>query len=409
MHGRAARVHEIRGHDRPVRPERGGRGPRHPPSLQDRKIQPGAERDARLRPERRRPGARREGRSSTRRAFGYPVRSLRDIPAGEYFVQAWLNVYTTFKRERRQGRQAPPGPGRRPELAPLARKPLLSEPVKVTIEAGKSATVPIRLEQGRAAHQALRRHRSGSSTSASRAALLTEFWGQPMFIGANVLLPKGYDEHPGVRYPVHYVQGHFPRGRAGRFSEDETSPAFKLWTADDAPRFIQVTLRARLPLLRRFLRREFGQRRALRRRHHRRELIPHIEKTFRAIGEPWARVLSGRVDGRLDLAGPAGLLSRTSSAASGRSTPTRSISASTRSSTSTRTRTPITSTASGRACRGAGRRETDGNLIYTDGAGEPLRGGDRRPVPVGRPVGHLERGLRAGGRGRLSEALLGPA
>jgi hypothetical protein len=31
-------------------------------------------------------------------AFGYPIRRLSDIPEGDYFLQAWLNVYTTFKR-----------------------------------------------------------------------------------------------------------------------------------------------------------------------------------------------------------------------------------------------------------------------------------------------------------------------
>src|SRR5512142_227816 len=31
-------------------------------------------------------------------AFGHPVRSLRDLPSGTYYVQAWLNVYTTFRR-----------------------------------------------------------------------------------------------------------------------------------------------------------------------------------------------------------------------------------------------------------------------------------------------------------------------
>ena len=30
-----------------------------------------------------------------------------------------------------------------------------------------------------------------------------------MFIGATVLLPEGYDEHPTVSYPVIYEQGHF--------------------------------------------------------------------------------------------------------------------------------------------------------------------------------------------------------
>ena len=39
--------------------------------------------------------------------------------------------------------------------------------------------------------------------------LVSQFWGQPMYIGATVLLPKGYDEHPNQRYPVVYIQDHF--------------------------------------------------------------------------------------------------------------------------------------------------------------------------------------------------------
>ena len=31
-------------------------------------------------------------------AWGYPVRSLKDVPAGDYYVQAVLNKYTTFHR-----------------------------------------------------------------------------------------------------------------------------------------------------------------------------------------------------------------------------------------------------------------------------------------------------------------------
>lgn len=30
--------------------------------------------------------------------FGYPVESLRDIPAGEYYLQSFVNIYTKFKR-----------------------------------------------------------------------------------------------------------------------------------------------------------------------------------------------------------------------------------------------------------------------------------------------------------------------
>ena len=32
------------------------------------------------------------------RAFGYPKRSLRDLPPGDYYVQAVLHKYETFKR-----------------------------------------------------------------------------------------------------------------------------------------------------------------------------------------------------------------------------------------------------------------------------------------------------------------------
>ena len=39
--------------------------------------------------------------------------------------------------------------------------------------------------------------------------MLTKFWGHPIYIGAIVLLPNGYNDHPNERYPVIYHQGHF--------------------------------------------------------------------------------------------------------------------------------------------------------------------------------------------------------
>jgi len=32
------------------------------------------------------------------KAFGYPIRSLSDVPPGEYYVQALLQKYETFHR-----------------------------------------------------------------------------------------------------------------------------------------------------------------------------------------------------------------------------------------------------------------------------------------------------------------------
>jgi len=227
------------------------------------------------------------------KAFGHPVRSLRDVPPGEYFVQAWLNVYTTFKRKDGKVVKLHQDQG---EGQNWRRSPgnLYSEPVKVAFgpgAGGKGAAVPLVLNK---VVPPIAPYADTKWVKHVRiqSRLLTEFWGQPMFVGANVLLPKGYDEHPGVRYPVHYIQGHFPRGRAGRFSDDESSPAFKMWTADGAPRFIQVTFEHACP----YYDDSYGVNSenvgpygdALTT-----ELIPHIEKTFRAIGEPWARVLSG--------------------------------------------------------------------------------------------------------------------
>ncbi|MGB5816914.1 MAG: hypothetical protein WBI27_17120, partial [Thermoanaerobaculia bacterium] len=39
---------------------------------------------------------------------------------------------------------------------------------------------------------------------------LSEFWGRPMFLGAHVLLPEGFDEHPQARYPLMIFHGHHP-------------------------------------------------------------------------------------------------------------------------------------------------------------------------------------------------------
>lgn len=223
-------------------------------------------------------------------AFGHPVRSLRDIPPGDYFVQAWLNVYTTF--ERSDGKvvklHQDQGEGQNWRRSPGN---LYSEPLKVTFDARKSATVPLVLNR---AVPPIAPYEDTKWVKHVRveSRLLSEFWGRPMHIGANVLLPKGYDERPDVRYPVHYIQGHFPRGRAGRWSEDEASPAHKLWTADGAPRFIQVTFEHACP----YYDDSYGVDSANVGPYGAAittELIPHIEKTFRAIGEPWARVLSG--------------------------------------------------------------------------------------------------------------------
>src|SRR5690606_21043272 len=44
---------------------------------------------------------------------------------------------------------------------------------------------------------------------------LTEFYGRPMYLGAHVLLPAGFEEHPEARYPLVVNHGHFPADLGG--------------------------------------------------------------------------------------------------------------------------------------------------------------------------------------------------
>ncbi len=66
----------------------------------------------------------------TAEAAGYPIRSLRDVPAGDYYVQAVLNIYQTFHRADGTTVKLAPdrGEGQHWNLAPGN---LYSKPVKV--------------------------------------------------------------------------------------------------------------------------------------------------------------------------------------------------------------------------------------------------------------------------------------
>jgi len=116
--------------------------------------------------------------------------------------------------------------------------------------------------------------------------LLTRFWGHPIFIGATVLLPRGYHEHPTARYPVIYKQGHFSTRAPYRHGSGSE------WMSDDFPRMLAVTIQHPTPY--------FDDSYAVNSANNgpygdaiHQELIPEIERRFRAIPESWARVLTG--------------------------------------------------------------------------------------------------------------------
>jgi len=219
---------------------------------------------------------------------GHPLQSLRDLPAGDYWMQPFVNVYTRFARadghtvwlhnDQWEGQNWKRSPGN-----------LLGDPVKVAFDP-KSAT-PIRLVATKAippiqlpADTAMVKHIRFQS------AILSKWWGQPIYLGATVLLPKDYDQHPDVRYPVNYIQDHFSLAAPGGFGRGGDFD--RLWMAADTPRFVYVTLQHPSP----YYDDSYGVNSANNGPYGdaiMKELIPAVEEKFRIIREPWARMLSG--------------------------------------------------------------------------------------------------------------------
>ena len=220
--------------------------------------------------------------------FGHPVRSLAAIPAGEYWVQPFVNVYTRFARadghtvwlhmDQWEGQNWRRSPGN-----------LFGDPVKVRVDPAAGGVIRLVADQVIPPVDVppdtdyVKRFRIESR-------ILSRWWGHPIYLGAAVLLPKGYESRPDVRYPVNYVQGHFSLRAPGGFGGGGDFD--RLWLAEDTPRFLYVTLQHPSPYyddsygVNSENNGPFGD--AIMQ-----ELIPEIERRFRVIREPWARQLSG--------------------------------------------------------------------------------------------------------------------
>ncbi len=251
-------------------------------------------------------GADAPGETSAGGVIGYPLPSFADLPAGEYWVQPFLNVYTRF--DRADGHtlwmHLNSGAGQRPLRSPGN---LVGRPVKLRLDPARggefelaleSALPPIEpLQPGEVLQQGNPRDRDLVRFVKIRSRLLSEFWGRDVYIGANVLLPRGWEEQPGRRYPAIYLQGHFP-GRRAPFGYGDTRPGSRgaeftaFWDSPEAPELVAVTFRDANPYYDTSYSVDsanvgpYGS--ALTE-----ELMPYLERTFRLIPEEWARVTAG--------------------------------------------------------------------------------------------------------------------
>ncbi len=246
-------------------------------------------------------------------ASGYPVRTIGEVPPGDYTVQAVLNVYQTFHRaDGKTVKLAPDrGEGQHWNIAPGN---FYSAPRKVHIGPG-GAPIAVSMEKviGPIAPEPDTKYIKHLRI---QSALLTRFWGTPMYLSAVVLLPEGWDTHPNAHYPLMVFHGHFPTGfddfrttppdpdlkpdyserfhLAGynRIQQQEAYDEYKKWISPGFPRVLVLQIQHANPF--------YDDSYAVNSANVgpygdaiETELIPAVEKQFRGIGAGWARFLYG--------------------------------------------------------------------------------------------------------------------
>ena len=246
-------------------------------------------------------------------AQGYPRTKLSTVPPGEYTIQAVHNIYETFHRADGKTVQLAPdrGEGQHWNIAPGN---LMSKPRKVRIGPGApaisisldSVIPPIQPERDTKYVRHIR----------IQSQLLTKFWGRPMDLSAVVLVPEGFDTHTDAHYPLMIFHDHFVTGfndfretppdpnlkpdysdrfhLAGynRIQQQEAYKNYQAWIAPGAPRILVAKLQHANP----FYDDSYAVNSANLGPYGdaiETELIPAIERQFRAIGQGWARFAYG--------------------------------------------------------------------------------------------------------------------
>lgn len=243
--------------------------------------------------------------------YGWPSVSLEDIPAGTYSVQAFLNKYETVTRSDGSTVSVhfPCGDGS-PNVNTFGS--LVTTAVDLEILGG-TQTLELKFDNVTAVEAFTGKEIGGCNQGnyedteylkyvKIRSEKLSEFWGRDMYVGANVLLPSGYNGNDTTtRYPVIYSQGHWPADQgAFRYPTAKFSTAWDSGiipgnnvTADrPAPKMILVTFRHEAPY--------YDDSYAVNTANLgpygdaiNDELIPYLETMFNTIQAPYARIQEG--------------------------------------------------------------------------------------------------------------------
>ena len=249
-------------------------------------------------------------------AFGYPLRSLTALPRGTYRVQALINRYETFRRSDGHTVKLPPDKW---EGQQWNRKPgnLYSRPRAVALDPARATNVTIALDQEiPPVEDFAKQETKYLKYIRIRSERLSKFWGRDVHLGAWVLLPHGFDEHPDARYPLVIDHGHFPARFSGwretppdtalkpdfstrfnlrgynRIQQEHAWQLYKDWTGKGFPRVLLMEIQHATPY--------YDDSYAVNSANNgpygdaiQYELIPEVERRFRGIGQGWARFTYG--------------------------------------------------------------------------------------------------------------------
>jgi hypothetical protein len=235
--------------------------------------------------------------------LGYPINSLDQVPAGDYYVQAVLNIYETYHRADGHVVKLPPDMG---EGQQWNRKPgnIFNKPQLVHFDPQNPQTIRLSLTE-----KIPEIHPPADTKYVKhiriQSKLLSAFWGRPVYLGAIVLLPEGFETHPGAHYPLLVAHNHFqedwrffnpepPKDSKGiEMSYEQYAHRFyQDWTSGNLPRMLILAIQHANPY--------YDDSYAVNSANLgpygdaiTQELIPEVEKQFRGIGQPWARALEG--------------------------------------------------------------------------------------------------------------------
>ncbi len=250
------------------------------------------------------------------RVDGYAVANLASLPAGDYYVEGFVSVYVRYHRADGHTIWAPPQWG--PQVFSVEPGNLYSAVRRVHLDPKRGISLDLSMDhvvtnvdlisllggQGYASDTPWIKHIRILSPT------LTRWWGRPIYLGATILLPKGYATHPTSHYPVVYNQGHYYQPVPWEFTTDKSTetPAavaegkrsglgtgyefYEAWNSAHFPRFLMVTWQHPCPF--------FDDSYAVNSANCgpfgdaiMNELVPYIETHYRVLREPYARFTEG--------------------------------------------------------------------------------------------------------------------